>query len=125
MYGLTPSGRPNTKTTTDPSRGQILKHKDHSLKKSGRNASCSWNTKNLEQEYQRQHEQHQNLVLEQQQLIVNQFFNVVTNLDGGEAENPNTSSVQQGAEGKILPQHNSSPLKHTALSNRVLNLKQY
>ena len=33
MYGPTPSGRTNTKTATDPCRGQILNHKDHNLKK--------------------------------------------------------------------------------------------
>jgi hypothetical protein len=33
MYGPTPSGRPNTKTARDPSRGQILNHKDHNLEK--------------------------------------------------------------------------------------------
>jgi hypothetical protein len=124
MYGPTPSGRPNTKTARDPSRGHILIHKDHNLKSSGHNASCSWKTK------------------------IGSGTSTATQTTpkpGDVAATADSKSVLQRCDksrwrrsrktkhqlctayrtGKLLLQHNSSPLKYTALSNTVLNLKQY
>ena len=116
-YGPKPSGRTKTKTATDLCRGQILNHRNHNLKKLRTQRQLQLKQQKLEQDHQRQHEHHQNLVLEQQQLIVNQFFNVVTNLDGGEAENSNTSSVQHNAEGKSS--HNTTVLPSSTLHYRT------
>jgi polyphosphate kinase 2 (PPK2 family) len=77
----------------------------------------------LEQEHQRQHKQHQNLVLQQQQLIVNHFFNVVTNLDGGDAEKPTPAvySIVHRENPRTTQQF--SPQAHCIIEQTDLNLK--